>query len=175
MSKLRETFLEEAVNLYDAEKQLIKALAKMANAAEHQELKEAFQSHLAETEEHVHRLERVFEIFEHTAKARKCKAMQGLIAEGEERISDEAGDAALICIAQKVEHYEIAGYGCVRTWASLLEEEEAADLLQETFDEENAADEHLTSLAVQMINAAENEAEGENEMEDAVQHRHGSR
>jgi ferritin-like metal-binding protein YciE len=175
MSKLRETFLEEAGNLYDAEKQLLKALPKMADAAEHQELKEAFQSHLTETEEHANRMEQVFEIFGHNAKARKCKAMQGLIAEGEERISDQAGDAALICVAQKVEHYEIAGYGCLRTWASVLQEEEAADLLQETFDEENAADEHLTSLAVQMINAAENEAEGDSELEDAVEHHRARR
>ncbi|HEX3720944.1 MAG TPA: ferritin-like domain-containing protein [Verrucomicrobiae bacterium] len=174
MSKLRETFLEEAADIYDAEKQLIRALPKMAKAAEHPELKEAFESHLSETEEHVRRLERIFEIFGHKARAKKCKAMQGLVAEGEERISDEAGDAALICAAQKVEHYEIAGYGCLRTWASLLDEEEAADLLQETFDEENAADEHLTSLAVQMINSAENEAEGEDEMEEATAHKRGA-
>lgn len=174
MSKLRETFLEEAADIYDAEKQLIKALPKMARAAEHPELKEAFESHLSETEEHVRRLERIFEIFGNKARAKKCKAMLGLVAEGEERISDEAGDAALICAAQKVEHYEIAGYGCLRTWASLLDEEEAADLLQETFDEENAADEHLTSLAVQMINSAENEAEGEDEMEEATAHKRGA-
>jgi ferritin-like metal-binding protein YciE len=175
MSKLRETFLDEAADLYDAEKQLTKALPKMAKAAEHPELKEAFESHLTETQEHVLRLERVFEIFNHKPKTKKCKAMQGLTAEGEERISDDAGDAALICAAQKVEHYEIAGYGCLRTWASLLEEDEAADLLQETFDEENAADEHLTSLAVQMINAAENEADDEDQMEEATTHKRGAR
>jgi ferritin-like metal-binding protein YciE len=174
MNKLRKTFLDEAANLYDAEKQLVKALPKMADAADHQELIEAFQSHLMETQEHVNRLEQVFEIFDYVPKARKCRAMQGLLAEGDELIANRSGDAALICNAQKVEHYEIAGYGCLRTWASLLEEEEAADLLQETFDEENAADEHLTSLAVQMINAAENEAEDESEMEE-VQHKHGSR
>src|SRR5580700_6255400 len=100
MSKLRETFLEEAADLYDAEKQLTKALPKMADAAEHPELKEAFESHLAETEEHVRRLERVFEIIDEKPRTKKCKAMQGLIAEGEELISEEAGDAALICAAQ---------------------------------------------------------------------------
>jgi ferritin-like metal-binding protein YciE len=175
MSKLRETFLDEASDIYDAEKQLTKALPKMANAAEHPELKEAFESHLAETEEHVRRLERVFEIFEEKSRAKKCQAMQGLLAEGEELISDEAGDAALICAAQKVEHYEMASYGCLRTWASVLDEEEASDLLQETFDEENAADEHLTSLAVQMINAAENDSEGEDEMEETNTQKRGSR
>ncbi|HUD47006.1 MAG TPA: DUF892 family protein [Candidatus Baltobacteraceae bacterium] len=175
MSKLRYTFLEEAANLYDAEKQLTRALPKMAAAAEHQELKQAFQSYLTETQEHVRRLERVLEMLDHTAINRKCAAMQGLIAEGEERISDEAGDAALICIAQKIVHYEMAGYGCLRTWASLLEEEDASDLLQETFDEENAADEHLTSLAVQMINAAENEVEDEDAMEDALERKHHRR
>jgi ferritin-like metal-binding protein YciE len=172
MNKLRATFLEETATIYDAEKQLAKALPKLARAANHQELKEAFQSHLVETQEHINRLERVLEIFGRPARPQKCKAMNGLIAESEERVASGAGDAALICISQKMEHYEIAGYGCLRTWASLLEEKEAADLLQETFDEENAADEHLTSLAVQMINAAEIEAGSEGEMEEAMEHKH---
>jgi ferritin-like metal-binding protein YciE len=93
MSRLRETFLDEAADIYDAQKQLIKALPKLANAAEHPELKEAFESHLTETEEHVRRLDRVFEIFDEKPRAKKCKAMQGLVEEGEELISQEAGDA----------------------------------------------------------------------------------
>src|SRR4051794_30674709 len=111
MSELRETFLDELKDLYDAEKQLTKGLPKMAKAAESEELKAAFEQHLQETEGHVERLEKVFEIFGEDAKGKKCKAMQGLLEEGKELIEEEAGDAALICAAQKVEHYEIASYG----------------------------------------------------------------
>src|SRR3954465_11263819 len=115
MNKLRETFLEELQDVYDAEQQLVKALPKMAKAAENDELREGFEEHLQQTEEHVSRLEQVFEQFGEKAKAKKCKAMQGLVKEGEELISDEAGDAALICAAQKVEHYEIASYGSLKS------------------------------------------------------------
>src|SRR5258708_1260651 len=107
MSALRETFLSELADIFDAEKQLLKALPKMAKAATHEELKEAFESHLDETQRHVERLEQVFEIFGQSAKGKKCKAMQGLVEEGQELISEDAGDAAIICGAQKVEHYEI--------------------------------------------------------------------
>src|SRR5207248_109784 len=131
MSKLRETFLDELADLYDAEKQLLKALPKMAKAAEHEELKAAFELHLEETEEHVNRLEQVFKVMGESVKAKKCKGMQGLIEEGEENIKEEEGDAALICAAQKVEHYEIASYGSLEAWAKLLEEEQAVELLQE--------------------------------------------
>ena len=147
MNALRETFVEELMDLYDAEKQLLKALPKMAKAAEHEELKEAFDSHLHETEEHVRRLEQVFKLMEQPVKTKKCKAMQGLIEEGEELISEEEGDAALICAAQKVEHYEIAGYGTLRTWADLLGRKEAAQLLEFTLDEEKQADQKLTEIA----------------------------
>jgi ferritin-like metal-binding protein YciE len=162
MTGLRETFVEELKDLYDAEKQLLKALPKMAKAAEHEELKAALESHLQETQGHVERLEKVFEIFDETPKGKKCKAMQGLVEEGQDLIEDEEGDAALICAAQKVEHYEIASYGSLRAWAEMLEEDEAVDLLQETLDEEKAADEKLTEVAESAANPEEME-EGEEE------------
>jgi ferritin-like metal-binding protein YciE len=124
----------------------------MAKAAEHEELKDAFQTHLEETEEHVNRLEQVFRAFGEKPKGKKCKAMQGLVEEGQELIDEKMGDAALICAAQKVEHYEIASYGSLQSWATLLEENEAADLLQETLDEEKATDEKLTQTAENAIN-----------------------
>ena len=147
MSELRQTFVEELRDIYDAEKQLLKALPKMAKAAEHSELKEAFESHLHETEGHVRRLEQVFKLMDQPAKGKKCKAMHGLVEEGEELISDEEGDAALICAAQKVEHYEIAGYGTVRTYASLLGRTEWMGMLEVTLEEEKAADKKLSQLA----------------------------
>src|SRR5215212_8885467 len=160
MSTLRDTFLEELADLYDAEKQIIKALPKMAKAAEHEELKRAFEMHLEETEEHVERLERVFEVFGEQARGKKCKGMKGLLEEGEELIKEDEGDAALICAAQKVEHYEIATYGTLRVWANLLEEEEAANLLEQTLEEEKATDVKLTE-ASESINVEENEEEEE--------------
>jgi ferritin-like metal-binding protein YciE len=164
MSQLRETFLTEMADLYDAEKQLLKALPKMAKAAEHEELKEAFETHLDETEEHINRLEQVFELFGQQAKGKKCRAMQGLVEEGEELIRDKEGDAALICAAQKVEHYEIASYGSLYAWATLLEEHDAAELLQETLDEEKATDDKLTEVAEAAINVEESEeSEGDGE------------
>src|SRR5580658_9189236 len=159
MSKLNDCFLTELADIYDAEKQLTKALAKMANAAEHEELKEAFESHHAKTEDHVLRLEEVFELLGDKAPSQKCRAMQGLVAEIDARIKDELGDASLICAAQKIEHYEIAAYGCLRTWAKLLDYDEASSLLEETLDEETDADEHLTSLAVQIVNLDARETE----------------
>jgi ferritin-like metal-binding protein YciE len=155
MSTLRETFLEELADLYDAEKQIIKGLPKMAKAAEHEELKRAFEMHLEETEEQVERLERVFEVFGEQARGKKCKGMKGLLDEGEELIKEDEGDAALICAAQKVEHYEIAAYGSLLSWAKLLGEEDAADLLDETLEEEKATDEKLTETAEQAINVEE--------------------
>jgi len=160
---LRETFLDELADIYDAEKQLIKALPKVAGAAEHEELKSGIQQHLEETEEHVARLNQVFEIFGEDVKGKKCKAMKGLLEEGEERIEDEAGDAALIAAAQKVEHYEIASYGSLVSWARLMSEEDAADLLEETLDEEKATDEKLTNLAESVINVEESQKPAESE------------
>jgi ferritin-like metal-binding protein YciE len=159
MSTLRETFIEELKDLYDAEKQITKALPKMAKAAEHEELREGFETHLEETERQVERLEQVFELFDETPRAKKCKGMQGLLKEGEELISEGEGDAALICAAQKVEHYEIAAYGSLASWARLLDEEEAADLLEESLEEEKATDEKLTQTAESAINVEESQEE----------------
>ncbi len=166
MSQLYDTFLAELEEIYDAENQLIKALPKMAEAATHEELKDAFLSHLAETEEHVRRLEKIFDILGEKAAARKSKAMQSLIIEGSELAEEDFGDASLICASQKIEHYEIASYGCLRSWAQLLDMDDPANLLEETLDEENAADEHLTSLAVQVINLEE-EIEEDEDSKDA--------
>jgi ferritin-like metal-binding protein YciE len=159
MSKLNDCFLTELSHIYDAEKQLLKALPKMADATEHEELSEAFTSHQDQTEDHVRRLEEVFELLGEKPTIQKCKAVQGLIAESEALIDEDLGDAALICAAQRIEHYEIATYGCLRTWAKLLDYEDAANLLEETLDEENDADEHLTSLAVQIVNLDAREPE----------------
>src|SRR5437763_16160099 len=129
MDNLRELFLDELADLYHAENQLLKALPKMAKAASAPELQEALTSHLEETEGHVQRLEQVFELFDKPAKGKKCEAMEGLIEEGKKLMSegDEGPvmDAGLICAAQKVEHYEIASYGCLCTWAEVLGENEA--------------------------------------------------
>lgn len=159
MSQLRETLLEELKDIYDAEKQLVKALPKMARAAEHEELKHAIQAHLEETERHVERLEEVFEALDEKASAKKCKAMKGLVEEGEELIAEKAGDAALIATAQKVEHYEIAAYGSLRTWAKSLGEQEVADLLEETLEEEKEADDKLTTIAESTVNEEQKEGE----------------
>src|SRR5262249_8585331 len=155
MSNLRETFVDQLADLYDAEKQLLKALPKMAKAASHEELKDAFESHCQQTENHVHRLEQVFESIGEKAKTKKCKAMQGLVEEAQESISEEVGDAALICAAQKIEHYETAGYGSVCSWAKLLGENETAEILGETLEEEKAADEKLNGIAEAAVNIEE--------------------
>jgi len=160
MSNLRNSFLQELADLYDAEKQLLKALPKMAKAAQHEDLRQGFEEHLQQTEEHVRRLEEVFQIFGQPAKGKKCKAMEGLVEEGKEIIEEEEGDAALICAAQKVEHYEIASYGSLVAWAGLLEEENAVELLEQTLEEEKATDEKLTEVAERAINVEESE-EGE--------------
>jgi ferritin-like metal-binding protein YciE len=165
MSELREMFLDELMDIFDAENQLLKALPKMAEAANDEELQERFREHLKETEAQIDRLKQVFEMLGKAAKGQTCKAMQGLIAEGEELIKEDAGDAALICAAQKMEHYEIATYGTLCSWARLLEEEDAEELLLTTLDEEKAVDQKLTELAEDTINieAADGEAEEEEE------------
>jgi len=163
MSGLRQTFLEELKDLYDAEKQLLKALPKMAEAAQDEELKAAFQTHQQETQKQIERLEQVFKAFDEAPSAKKCKGMQGLITEAEELMEEEEGDAALICAAQKAEHYEIAAYGSLSAWAELLEEEDAAELLQETLEEEKAADEKLTEIAETAVNVEESAEEAEEE------------
>lgn len=163
MNQLRETFIEELKDLYDAEKQLLKALPKMVKAAKHPELKTAFEEHLEQTEEHISRLEEVFNVFETEAKGKKCKAMQGLVEEAQELIDEEEGDAALICAAQKVEHYEIASYGSLRAWAELLDLDQAVDLLEETLSEEKETDERLTEIAESAANPEDAEQEAEDE------------
>jgi ferritin-like metal-binding protein YciE len=169
MDTLQELYLEQLQDVYDAEKQLVKALPKMAKTATNDELKAAFEQHLEQTEEHVSRLERIFEELGEKPKGKKCKAMQGLIEEGKEMMEEDASqevmDAGLICAAQKVEHYEIASYGCLRTYAEMLGFDDQADLLQETLDEEKDTDENLTELAVSCINLEAEEGEEEEEEE----------
>jgi ferritin-like metal-binding protein YciE len=151
LATLHDLFVDELRDLYNAENQLTKALPKMAKAATSQELRATFESHLAETKRQVERLETIFEELEASPKGKRCRAMAGLIEEGSEILNEDAEDAvkdaALIAAAQRVEHYEIAGYGTVRAYAQILGMEEAADLLQETLDEESAADKKLTDLA----------------------------
>ena len=147
----------ELKDLYSAEKQLTKALPKMAKAATNEDLKQAFESHLEETEGQIERLEKIFKQLDISyTRVEKCKAMEGLIEEGkdimEEGLEPEVLDAALICAAQKVEHYEIAGYGCARTFAQQLGLEEVANLLQETLDEEGNADKKLNEIAESVVN-----------------------
>jgi ferritin-like metal-binding protein YciE len=158
---LHTLFVDELRDILWAEKALTKALPKMAKAAKSSELKDAFSSHLKETEGHVKRLEQVFESIGTAPRAKKCEAMAGLIKEGDE-LSEEfgetnAGDAALISAAQKVEHYEIASYGTLFNFAKLMGRDEAAELLQATLDEEGAADKKLTKIAKSSANPQANE------------------
>jgi ferritin-like metal-binding protein YciE len=156
LNSFDDLLVDQLQDLYDAEQRLTKALPKMAEAAHNPALKRAFQEHLRQTQGHVSRLEQVLRMLGQTAQAKTCDAMKGLIAEGQDVISasgdPDVKDAALIAAAQRVEHYEIAGYGCVRTFAQRLGRDAAAQLLQETLDEEAATDEQLTSLAEQSIN-----------------------
>ena len=156
LESLRDLYIGELRDLYSAEKQLTKALPKMAKAAKTPELKEAFESHLEETKNHVTRLEEIFEGLEEKPTGETCEAMEGLIKEGENYVTAKGDhgviDAGLIAAAQRVEHYEIAGYGTARTLASHLGEENAAELLQETLDEEGAADKKLTGIAESTVN-----------------------
>jgi len=151
-----ELFVEQLQDLYDAEQRLVKALPKMAAAAHNQRLKSAFQEHLRQTEGQVGRLNQVFQKVGREAKSKTCAAMKGLIEEGDEIISSSGDpnvkDAALIAAAQRVEHYEIAAYGTARTFAQRLGRQDAAQLLQQTLDEEAATDKKLTTLAEQSIN-----------------------
>ena len=147
---LKELYIDELRDIYSAENQLIKALPKMAKAATSEDLKAGFEEHLEQTKEHVQRLERIFAELDEKPTGKKCKGMEGLVAEGKEMIEEEEGevlDVGLISAAQRVEHYEIAAYGCVRTYASLLGEEEAAKLLEKTLSEEKETDKKLTKLS----------------------------
>ena len=157
-NSLQDLVREQLQDIYDAELRLTEALPKMAEAADSPQLAAAFNAHLQETERHVERLERVFEIFGETAKRKTCDAMKGLISEGEEIVeakgSAEVRDAALICAAQRVEHYEMAAYGSLRQLAARLGKPEATEILQATLDEEGATDHKLTEIAETAINPA---------------------
>jgi ferritin-like metal-binding protein YciE len=148
---LRELYLDELRDLYSAEKQLVKALPKMAKAATAPDLRSGFEEHLEQTKGHVSRLEQIFKALDESPNGKTCKGMEGLIKEGGEMIEEdpeaEQLDAGLIAAAQRVEHYEIAGYGCVRTYATLLGEQDAVGLLEETLNEEKETDSKLTELA----------------------------
>lgn len=157
LETLDELFLSQVQDLYDAEKRLTEALPKMANAANSSDLKSAFEHHLRETKGQVNRLEQVFQLLEKKPETETCDAMKGLISEGEEVINAKGDpaviDAALIAAAQRVEHYEIAGYGTARSLAEQLGHSQAAELFQQTLDEESAADKKLTELAQSYANA----------------------
>jgi ferritin-like metal-binding protein YciE len=151
IESLRDLYLEELRDLYNAEQQLIKALPKMAKAASSDELKAAFEEHLEKTREHALRIESICDQMGEKADGKKCKAMEGLVKEGgevmEEDMEEGIKDAAIIAAAQRVEHYEIAGYGCVRAYATKLGDQEAANLLGQTLDEEKEADATLNGIA----------------------------
>jgi ferritin-like metal-binding protein YciE len=148
---LTKLYVDELKDLYSAENQLTKALPKMAKAATSPDLQAGFEAHQKQTQEHVSRLERIFEALEQSPKGKHCKGMEGLIKEGSELIEEDPEpaelDAGLIAAAQRVEHYEMAGYGCVRTYAKLLGETEAVPILEKTLDEEKETDAKLTKLA----------------------------
>jgi ferritin-like metal-binding protein YciE len=159
-----DLFLHELQDLYSAEKQLVSALPKMAKKAASEELKRAFESHLEQTQGHLNRLEKIFQDLELSPGRHKCKAMEGLIEEGAELLKEDAEpalrDAALIGAAQRVEHYEIAGYGTARTFAEMLGHTQAAESLQQTLDEEKETDQLLTEIAMSSVNVhAQNESE----------------
>lgn len=151
MKTLQDLLIDELADVYDAEQRLTKALPKMARAAVNPELKIAFEDHLIETKGHIARLDQVFTAFELKPQSKKCEAIVGLLKEADELAADNKGeptlDAALISAAQKVEHYEIASYGCLVEWAQLLENDAAAELLAQNLGEEKEADEALTRLA----------------------------
>jgi ferritin-like metal-binding protein YciE len=164
MESLMDLYIDELKDLYNAENQLLKALPRMARKAASPDLKAAFEEHLGQTEDHVDRLEKIFKGLGEKPAGKTCKAMKGLVEEGKE-IIDEDGedavlDAALIGAAQRVEHYEIAGYGTVRTFASILGEEDAVELLQQTLDEEGETNKKLTALAESFVNPEAQSAEG---------------
>jgi len=156
LDTLQTLYVDELRDLYNAENQLLKALPKMAKAASSEELKDAFEKHLEQTKTHVERLEEVFEEIGEKPKGKTCKAMKGLIEEGSEILHEDGEesviDAGIIVAAQKVEHYEIASYGSVRTFAQLLGKDRSAELLQTTLDEESGANELLNTLAEDIVN-----------------------
>ena len=163
---LMELYVDELKDLYDAESRLVKALPKVAKAATSQKLRSAVEEHLEQTKGHVDRLKEIFDNLGEKASGKKCAGMVGILKEGEELMDEdfegEVMDAALISAAQRVEHYEIAAYGCVRAWAGLLGENEASSLLEKTLEEEKETDQKLTQLAEEInVQAKEQGSEGE--------------
>lgn len=156
INSLHDLYITELKDLYDAENRILKALPKMAEAANSQELRNAFEQHLAQTRRHAERLEQIFQKLDESPKGQKCKGIEGIIDEGEDLMDEDAPaavcDAGLIASAQRVEHYEIAAYGTVRTYARRLGFEDHARLLNETLQEEGETDKKLTSLAESYIN-----------------------
>jgi ferritin-like metal-binding protein YciE len=174
ITSLKDLLVDELKDLYSAEQQLVKALPKMSKASTHADLKDGFNSHLEETRGHVQRLEEAFSKLGIPAKAKTCKAMQGLIAERAEAIDLDATetlrDACLIGAAQRVEHYEIAAYGTARAFASTIGEDDVADLLQETLEEEAATDKKLTSVA-EAVNQEAKRSGDESEEETSIKNK----
>ena len=158
LQTLKDLYIHELKDLYSAENQIIKALPKMAKASTNKELAAGFQEHLEQTRQHAQRLEQILSNLRQTPGGAKCKGMQGIVAEGTELIEQtsdsEVKDAGLIAAAQRVEHYEMAGYGTARAYAELLGDQEGAELLQMTFDEEKQTDQKLTKAARSTINTA---------------------
>lgn len=150
-NRLKHLYVEELKDLYNAENQLVKALPKMAKASTSEDLREGFEEHLEQTKEHVARLEKIFKSIGESPRGKKCKGMEGLVKEGAEMIEEDPDpeelDAGLISAAQRVEHYEMAGYGCVSTYAKLLGDDHAASLLRQTLEEEKETDRKLTQLS----------------------------
>jgi ferritin-like metal-binding protein YciE len=170
---LKELYIDELKDLYDAENRLVKALPKLAKAATSEKLRSGFEEHLEQTRGHVSRLDEIFEGLGEKPTGKKCAGMMGLVKEGEEMMEEdfegEVMDAALISAAQRVEHYEIAAYGCVRTWAELLGESEAGALLEKTLEEEKETDQKLTELAEEInVEAKSAGSEEEEESEEDV-------
>lgn len=164
LKSLQDLLVEELKDLYSAESQLIRALPKMAEAASSESLREAFEAHLEETQQQLERLDQIFARLELKPGRKKCKAMEGLVEEGKDTIDEEAEpmvhDAALIAAAQRVEHYEMAAYGCAKAFALLLDDHETADLLDASLQEEGATNEKLTDIAMSGINQSAAAAAG---------------
>lgn len=156
LNNLRDLYVEQLRDLYNAEQQLTEALPKMAKAASHSELRQAFESHLKETREQAQRIEKIFQDLGESPSGEKCEAMEGLIEEGSAMIEKDADedvrDAGLIAAAQRVEHYEIAGYGTVATYAELLDRSEDHKVLTRTLEEEKEADKKLNRIAKEIVN-----------------------
>ena len=163
-SALKKLYIDELRDIYNAENQLVKALPKIAKASTSDELRAGFEGHLEQTKGHLERLEKIFKGLGEKPTGKKCKGMEGLVEEGQEMIEEQEGetlDAGLISAAQRVEHYEIAAYGCVRTYANLLGETDAVKLLEQTLEEEKETDQKLTKLAEKINVEAEQEGERE--------------